>query len=498
MSEIYRPPNEAVAAKNRAIALIGSVLTASGGLPAVVEANPPPPSRPEPTPTERIHAYGAENAPIPQSIQGLMRRDTVYMAGLRCSGKALRNKDGSIVGVLTAEHCSLRNQTAERITGSDGLTYIVQPQPIKAKVGAHYGSLRTVAEIESYIVPKTGDTSHDIAIGVARGHSPSEAMKVYRNNALTPAELQKLKAGRTVYMASWPEYQPRNPNRLIERQAFAMKLLGLGTTDVDTGKRLRVAWTSVESTADGASCTPGASGSEGFVMIKGKPRSIGAASVYLDLSGRQSLPLQNGSSPSLKEGNATTVCGFAYEQTPPGRGGMVIHAVRSAEQIPGYLTPEQTLANARAKFKDPSKPKTIIDGMISIAPPLARSNRQKGGPEQLWADGVALYHDKRMHRLVMEYADPQDPDHLAYEYYDDRHLQYITIYPRSGTNDVDLRQTTGTCRYQPEATGSSRGNFIDEAGLEFGGISNVNPDFNGPTFRLAIVNDHLEIYPNLK
>jgi len=429
--------------------------------------------------------HGSENGRFRKQIETFMRRNTVYMSGLGCSGEAIHGAKGKVIGVLTAEHCSLTDVENQRIQGTDGKYYIVQPEPVRAETGASLDNLSTVATIDSFIVPNTTDLTRDLAIGVAKGQDPSEVLRAYEHSTLPNAKLHQLKVGDKLYMAGWPQYQPRNKTGVEERQSFEMSVLGLGQSKTDEGKTLKVVWAAVPPTKDGSECSYGASGSEGFVMVDGQVKAIGTLSIFIDLTGKVPDTLNPNSTTSPlgigSNKNIAAICGFSYETPDPSVGGMVLHAVRSSSEIPGYVSPEQAEATAREQFMDPNYVKTIINGAVEV--PGANSGAEKGGPPS-WVNNPALFHDAVHQNTVLAWANPTDPDHLSFVYVEDRDIYEIVIYPHDGDSAPDLITSVGADQYQADPTGQTSGDFIDSNQLVFGNVLPGAPNFNGAGFTL--------------
>lgn len=440
---------------------------------------------------------GSENGRFSKQVETFMRRNTVYISGLDCSGEAIRGAKGQIIGVLTAEHCSLTDAKNQRIQGSDGKYYIVQPEPVRAETGASMDNLSTVATIDSFIVPNTTDFTRDLAIGVAKGQDPSEVLQVYERSTLPNAKLKQLTVGDKLYMAGWPQYQPRNKTGVEERQSFEMSILGLGKSETDEGKDLNVVWAAVPPTKDGSECSYGASGSEGFVMADGQAKAIGTLSVFMDLTGKvPDIPTPNSMATPLGIGNGkniAAICGFSYEAPTPANGGMVLHAVRSSSEIPGYVSPEQAIATARQQFEDPSYTKTIINGAVEV--PGFNSGANKGGPPS-WVNNPALFHDAAHNSTVFAWASSTDPDHLNFVYVEDKDLYEIFIYPHDNAIAPNLLSSTGADQYQADPTGQTSGDFIDGNQLVFGNVLPGAPNFNGSGFTLETKDGSIGIVPS--
>jgi hypothetical protein len=441
-------------------------------------------------------APAAAKGPVfPKTVEHVFDRDTVYLGSLGCSGVALHEARGSVVGVETAEHCSLRDETNERIEGSDGKTYIIQPSPVLAQTGREQGHLKTVAQIDRFIVPNTADNNHDLIIGIAEGHTEAQALKAERKSNLPESALSKLKFGDQVYEAGWPAYQPRNPGPM-RRQDFSMRFLGLGQAEVsDTGQKLAVAWAGDFESKDGAETSFGDSGAGTFVMYKRRPRFIGVASATYDLT--DSVPGFDGADlppapglPSNSNG-LKAATGFSYDTSEIPKGATILHSVRSGDQIPGYESPDEAMAAARAAFKNPDIPKTLVNGVVVVE----STSDLKGGPP-FSINSPVIFHDVTHENTVIAWADPLDPDHLAFKYVEDRNLYSIIAYPLPGAATVDFGATSGTETYEPEVPGGqTTGDFIDSQQHVFGALYIDLPTVTGNSYQLTSVNGSLRLAP---
>jgi hypothetical protein len=288
----------------------------------------------------------SSNGPIPRAMQALIAHDTVWIGALGCSGQALRNGRGDVIGVVTAQHCVLLALRGDRVRGSDGKTYGVFAGPIMARTGTKSTQLRPVARLDSFVVPAGGDIlTHDLVFGVAAGHTSEEILADYRKEALTEKQMTGLRVGQRVYFGGYPAYQPKyepfTQAQRFERQSFVAKVLALGLVRIPLGNIFVTAvqslWVSVTDTADGATSSYGVSGAVGMVRFHGKLAAIGAASAFDDLKGtlalRNARDQQVGFVPTLGENEITATLAFAYQL--PGMS-YEIHAVQSPQEIPGW------------------------------------------------------------------------------------------------------------------------------------------------------------------
>jgi hypothetical protein len=293
----------------------------------------------------------SSNGPIPRAMQAVIAHNTVWMGALGCSGQALRNGRGQVIGVVTAQHCELHAIQGDRVSGSDGKVYGVFVEPIMARTGTKSTRLRTVARLDTFVVPAGGDLlTHDLVFGVAAGHTSQEVLAVYRKEALTDEQMTHLRVGQRVYFGGYPAYQPEYEPFIqaqqFERQSFTAKVMALGLLRVPVlsmfATQVQSLWVSVTNTTDGATSSYGVSGAVGMVRFHGKWRAIGVASVFHDLKGTVASDNARdqvaGFVPTLGKDEITADLAFAY-QLP----GMTweIHAVQSPQEIPGWTPPAQ-------------------------------------------------------------------------------------------------------------------------------------------------------------
>jgi hypothetical protein len=291
------------------------------------------------------------NGPIPRAMESLIARDTVWIGTLGCSGHALRNGRGDVIGVVTAQHCVLLAMQGDRVRGSDARTYEVFAGPITARTGMRSTRLRTVARLDTFLVPAGGEIlTHDLVFGVAAGHTSNEVVAGYRKEALTDKQMTGLRVGQRVYFGGYPAYQPKyaplTPGHQFERQSFVAKVLTLGLLRVPLRSFFVTAvpslWVSVTDTTDGATSSYGVSGAVGMVRFHRKWCAIGAASAFDDLKGTVALrdaPDQPvGFVPTLGEDEITATLAFAYQLPDTS---YEIHAVQSPQEIPGWTPPGQ-------------------------------------------------------------------------------------------------------------------------------------------------------------
>lgn len=208
-----------------------------------------------------------------------MRADTAYAQEFRHTVSVIRDSKDMPVGVATVEHGGLDSQRNPRRQGSDGKTYI-DMTPVAVSQGPAHGEMQNMDQrLTNFMVPSTTDTTHDFAIGAFGNNKAGDVMDLYLQNRLDPSSL---KLGDTMYWSGFPDKQPNNPYS-AKAQEVAVRVLGTGTAET-AKEKLKVVWTLMPKTADGAGCTSGASGAEGFVIIDGKKRSVGTLAGVVSLN----------------------------------------------------------------------------------------------------------------------------------------------------------------------------------------------------------------------
>jgi hypothetical protein len=401
---------------------------------------------------------GAENGPIPPEIQAVMRRDTVRIPKLGCSGFIIRDNQEQAVAVITAEHCSLRDNapppyiSTPRYTGSDGKRYMVQTEPVIAETGDDVNNMQTAAEIDSFILPKSGDTSHDVAIGVVKGQDPMRAMKFVRQAFYTPLELGQRPLTRPVYASAYPQFTYKNSVQLTrQREAFVTTLTSGGYTSTVTGESFPVQWIDIQPTDDGGSGTPGSSGAAGFELDNGRVRIDGVFGAYCILQDGQPVVIQN---PEATPEGVATRDGLAFQLTPPGKGGEIVKVVRSYAEIPGFINPEVAIDRARVALNDSKQPKTVIKGLVGIPSP-----KDVDMNAYSYIRDPLLVRDARHGVNILAAADPNTPDSTSYIYLRDEDLGKLAIFADRGHAKPGLTKLSGRLAYQSDPTGRTNGGF---------------------------------------
>jgi hypothetical protein len=247
---------------------------------------------------------------------------------------------------------------------------------------------------------------------------------------------------------------------------------------------------------EGADCSWGASGSMLMVIKHGKIWSIGPQSAFYDLT--DSVPDDDPplppADPNMKtlpvSKNIVADCAFSYEISPLGQGSVLARVVSSNTEIPGYTTPDQAIAEAQAEFEDPNYTKTILNGMIYV-PTSTNDNNYE------WVKDPLLFRFDVAGGNVIGVADPNSPDNVTFTYLPDTKDGVIAYgYPNPGLLTVDLFSSNGPEQYQPDPTGMTSGDFIDDQQQTFGTVLNNFPGESGnPTFVLVYANGQYEVEP---
>ena len=438
---------------------------------------------------------------LPAEVQKIIRRDTVKLGELGCSGRLVRDAHDSVLGVATAEHCHLRDGAVNpvghhRYKGTDGNTYIVEPQPIWAKTGAWATRLKSIAEIDQFVVPVSGDASLDLALGVAKNHTADEVVSAY-NNTLA----KTVPSGKNIYMGGLPEYQPNNNTKVQQRQEFKMTYVGDSFMPVGSNsasqETLHLRITNTARTVHGAVCSYGASGSEAFVMINHKPRSIGVLSSFNSSIG--AIPdIAYGTdkiykSPLSHPGwKIAARCGFSYESASTNNGWSVLQVVKSEKEIPGYVSPEQARDNARNDFKDPSVSKQVIDGLVGIPSP-------KSADGYVWVNRPMIFYGQKYGGAIIGWSNMTESDNLILSSFEN-HLEGIKVYPNIDAETAPLLDTNGPITYFTKATAKENwpdiGGFNDANNLSFGQPQNAIPDTsNRQPLMISVVDGKIVIEP---
>ena len=404
---------------------------------------------------------------IPPEATSSIEHDVAYIPSLGCSGSLLHDKYGTNIGLITAEHCSLRGSgknSRTRFKGNDGQTYVTVANGINVQTGADYGHLTTIGEVETIIAPAADDTGLDLVIGAFKGHSADEVMDSYNTNKLTDAELKQLKINDSVYLSGWPVSQPGSPNG-FERQDFASAFIGHDVVTTAIGETLAISWTVLARDKDGAVCSFGDSGGEGFVLRNGKKRSIGVLSAFYDFTGKTYGTPESGeatrqyfqSKYGVNLSGADAICGFAYK-VPTGKDYAELHVVNKNGDVPGFSEAHSEaaqLVSARKAFLDPTYRKNIIDGTVELIDPVTGTTS--------WKQRPAIFYDPETFSAVIASFNPDAFDSVELDYVES--MAALNVYAQVGKDTGQILKSTGNITKSP-----TQAEFIDSQGLAFGDI----------------------------
>lgn len=426
--------------------------------------------------TPELTNLHSETLSVPADVEAIMRRDTVYLPAAGCSGFLVRQDDKPI-GIMTAEHCSLRGNGSapyyhKRYIGTDNREYAIFPDGLQAATGESIRSLETVGTVHELLVPNDMDSHLDLAIGALEGHTAQEVLNVYNASKLSLTETRALTKNDVVYMSGWPASQ-LNRNGSIGRQSFAGRYVGEDTQTTTIGEELKLHLVAVPVDQDGAVCSFGASGSQGFINKSNEAKSIGTLATFIDLTGNyygnNGTALKNKTYFETKLGvnldGIGALCGFAYETPDSNNSPTSVNLVESLSDIPGQ-NPEAKKAKALQEFFDSSVKKTIIDGDYGFS-----TDTGKDGTFQ-WVNRPVIFYDPISDAAVLGwYDETATPGNLHLEYIDD--IKYLTFYRHPGTTaDVKLISSEGSIavKTSSETDKTLGSNFVDATGTNLGQI----------------------------
>jgi len=317
------------------------------GAPAPVA--PPAPPAPQPTAPPAAAAVDLAGA-----TTRFLRENTVHLPFMDgCTGFLVRDPSGTPIGAVSAIHCGLLPARAPRITGSDGVQYIVARGPLEVRNGEDVSSMTSVGTARSVTLPPAADNTHDLALitfADADADDAGDAGRVraaYEAMRLSPAQVS---SGRTVTLSAFPKAQPRNSGPM-RRQVMTGTVLGPAPVYTTSGRTIPTVWTSMKANADGVVCSYGASGGAAVTadLVKAGGVSIpvfrllGVLSGYDDFraapqntvgydGAKVLLERQSQTGFDLRDTDAT--CNYSHEL--PGSGSaQEVRLVTSEAQIPG-------------------------------------------------------------------------------------------------------------------------------------------------------------------
>ena len=419
-----------------------------------------------------------------------MHDNTAYIPAMGCSGFLVK-KDNQPIGVMTAEHCRLRGQgnpgyATKRYQLPSGETLIEMPE-FEIQTGNNIKNLQTVGTVKELLLPAAKDNELDLALGAFEGHTAEEVLSVYNESKLSLDELKQLKLGDKLYLSGMPVAQLKNPGAL-ERQSFALSVLGLGDSYTTLGEHLKVLWAAVPESSAGAVCSFGNSGGEGFTADGSNIRSAGTLSAFEDFTGQYYGTEEAGKTNRIKweaqygvdlTGYAA-VCGFAYKTPDANGSGVTVTVDTTGEILAGY-SPDHELIKARSEFGDAGISKQIIDGYVGFNTSASK------GADYIYVYRPMLFYEPVTNAAVFGWYDIAEPGALHTVYVDS--AEYVSIYKDRLTSvDPSLLHTTGTLSAE-DAVGKVT-NFSDEKGLSIGAVQpqGYAPDL---TARYVLATDNL-------
>ena len=412
-----------------------------------------------PAPEQPMNLH-PENLSIPAEVSKVMHENVTYLPALGCSGFLVRDAAGEPIGTWTAQHCNLlqKNGHWDNYASEGSQSTINFFSTLGVRTGDSMSDLSLVNDIDQFVLNAPDDMTKDQAFGVFPGHTAQEVLA--NNNQMSADEIANLKTGDVIYNSGWPVNQPGNAG-MLERQEFAMSVLGTDTVTVTTGQQLKVLLAAVPETKDGAECSWGNSGSVAFTPGEGgTPRIIGTASMFNDfgLLYNKDKPddaaavrtyIENKFGVSM-DGFAG-VCGFAYESPSPDNGMVVAKAMAPVDF---ELTPLGKLEKQFTKdFFDPTIKRHVIDGLVQF----------NGGKGSFVVDRPLITYDAASNiALVGWYASETSSNLVMQAYYGNDGLSSLKVY-QHGDNPPSMIDSVG------EVTANNdKREFTDAQGLEFG------------------------------
>ena len=405
---------------------------------------------------------------ITKEAQDVMDMNAAYIPGLHngCSGFIIRDPGSSApIGVITAEHCDLVDDgssiSTPRLLGNDGKRYVVFVDPLKVEItGKDSRTMKTVGTIKEFYLPGSTDNTIDFAFGALAGNSIDKVMSVYNDNKLPVDQIMRLKMGTQAFMSGYPQAHLKDIKYqgVTERQEFPLIVLGVIKQWVNVGsmgKYEDILYTAVRANSNGAVCSYGASGGEGFIMLEGKPRSIGVLATFEDYtsefgftkdaidSQRSTLEKQFG----VDLSNVRTVCGFNFTTPDETNAGVSLEIANSYQEVPGYF--DNLIATARKNFFDPTYVKNIFDASINIGQ----------GKNKDWIYRPVVFNDHKSGGMIIACYSAKSKDGLKLTY-----VPNIASHPFFGNFTFGLT-TTGLINILTKESGTS---FIDQQGQIFG------------------------------
>jgi len=402
-------------------------------------------------------------AKVPRAAQEFINQKAAFIEGLNCSGAVIDNDKGQAVGVLTAAHCGLRYTSDSNVAyhtswikGGDS-RYYMQKWGMRLKTGDNMKSLITVGDIKQFILPTKDNINTDQALGVLAGHTAEEVLRAYKAEQLSQKEINTLVPGETqVYFAGWPVAQNGDGEGNMIRQQFSGTFFGQQVLTSAAGETLNVAWFAVERDSNGAVCSPGSSGSEGFILQKksdGKieVRSVGALSVGWDFGtypdSKSAFEQKYG---FIDWSKVDAVCGFATRSLATTKHE-IVNVVHDVSEIPNPQV-DSELAAQSLFFNSSYKP-TVINGLVT------EKNNTDDKPFIVDRPVIFANNDGS---VVIGYYDEGNLKVRIFEKADE-----LVFYPDDGSQ-MPSPTKTKCVMFKGAVEGVNQGSFVDDNGYEFG------------------------------
>ncbi len=317
-----------------------------------------------------------EKLTIPPEVSQIMDDNVVRWSPIGCSGFLIRNPDNQPIGMITAQHCGLRATGDYRTVDAGGNIVLNFGVNVFAETGRDINGLTSAGQIGEFALDAPGDKTMDQAIGAFEGQSIQDV--IANVPQMSPIEISQLKTGDVIYSSGWPVDQPENSGSM-ERQDFAMTVLGTQTITTTDGYTLEVVTAAVPEDKDGAECSWGDSGSVGIKVVAGQPRIVGVLSGFNDFGllyhkhdPEQGLALKAYYENKFRvnlDGYAA-VCSFAYLPPSASVGGEVFANVAGSSGSP-ETRPATSIEQFEQQYtsdilNNPNSLKQVIDGQVQI------------------------------------------------------------------------------------------------------------------------------------
>jgi len=425
----------------------------------------------------------------------IIDEDAAITGGLECSAFLIRDpRTDQAVGALTAAHCGYANP--ENITnleegesepawyaGTSGREYVIfRPGAEETKVGNVSNRLHNVGQVAETLAATNGDS--DEAVEVFRGYSLKEVLSDLKNELATDAQIRTMVPGKTkIYDAGWPLEQHGDGHGNEELQRFAATYVGMGTAKIETNKTIDVTWAAFPKNSNGASCTPGMSGSGAFILNDSRPALLGNVSVAYATTASSNAPKLPETIvrqfPGFDWSQYAMICGFA-KPTLGQQPDTLLHVITDPDEIPGLEV--DSLSDALDLWDTSQYIPTAIEGLVV-------------GTIKSEVDGK-LVETTTAYRNPLVFVN--DNGSVVIGYYNGQGIQYaiqkfpnisdLTVYAANPNEKPRIvHQSLYALGFDP-AQANNLGGFIDQ-GTEYGTRYTKLPKVNGQRFSVTNKND---------